>query len=89
MSHTRTLDDKTKVIQLHANGLTYRAIAEQTPYSVSGVRRIVRVWKKRHTIARKPGSGRPPKVTPQKVQEAVELFEAHPRKSHTRGTQGP
>ena len=81
MACTQRLEDKIKVLQLHSKGLPYTVIAEQTPCSVSRVRRIVRNWKEKKTVERKPGSGRPRKATQQIVQDAIELFEAHPRKT--------
>ena len=41
----------------------------------------MRKWNEDQTVERKPGSGRPRKATLQIVQDAVELFEAHPRTS--------
>ena len=81
MPHTQ--DEKVNVIRLHAEGFTYPQIAEETSYSVSGAKNIVRKWEEHQTVERKSGSGRPRKVTPQTVQDAVELFEQYSRSDVT------
>ena len=67
-----------EVIDLRARGVPFKEIAERTSYSISGAKRVVERWENEHSIDNKPRSGRPRKLTEEKISNLIDIAENNP-----------
>ena len=67
-----------EVISLHQQGVTFLGIAEHTSYSISGAKRVVNRWESENSIANKPRSSRPRKLTEENISNLIDIAENNP-----------
>ena len=73
--------ERIQIIQLQAEGYSYRAIADRMMMSVSAVGKIVRRWKVTRTVKNCTHSGRPQKIGPRELRRLNQTAENNPRAS--------
>ena len=69
------------IIQLQAEGYSYRAIADRIMMWVSTVSKIVRRWRVTRTVKNRTCSGRPQKIGPQELRRLNRVAENNPHAS--------
>ena len=73
--------ERIEIIQLQAEGYSYRAIADRMMISASAVGKIIRKWKATRTVKNSTRSGRPQKIGPRELRRLNRTVEHNPRAS--------
>ncbi len=74
-----TDEERVRVIELHAEGKSYRAIEAETGISKSDMQRIVNLWNTKRLICPPTRPGPKPKLSKRDKRKLIRTSDNHPR----------
>ena len=77
--HMATRNERVRVIELHAEGKSYRQIANETGISKDAAREIIKYWTTTGELNPPSRPGKPPVLSERDIRHLVRLSDSHPR----------
>jgi transposase len=74
-----TINERGRVIQLHAEGKSFRSIAKDTGISKTQAQRIIKHWSDTGEVEPSPRRGRPQTLNDRDIRHLIRLSDSHPR----------